>query len=168
MARCRCPPSLAWPRPRRRSRPRCSRRSSARRRRRTRWPTPPSAPRPSSASSTSSSRLWWRADRPRHHDWSFQMATALTLPRRRRLRIRAADLFGYALVLPAMLCVLGFVFYPVVSVVRLSFTNTSLLTHRSDFVGFDSYARILGDPLIGLVLKNTAVWVFVGTTMVIL
>ncbi len=96
------------------------------------------------------------------------MATWVAPPRGRRARVRRADLFGYALILPAMLCVLGFIFYPVASVIQLSFTNTSLLTHRSDFVGFDSYARILGDPLIGLVLKNTAVWVFAGTSMVIL
>jgi len=84
------------------------------------------------------------------------------------MRIRRHDLFGYALVTPAMLLVLGFVVYPVVEVIRLSFTNTSLLVGRSDFVGLQSYQRILADPLIDLVVRNTATWVFLGTALTVL
>ena len=40
------------------------------------------------------------------------------------MRIHKRDLFGYALVAPAMLLVLGLIIYPVGEVVRLSFTNT--------------------------------------------
>src|SRR5919199_135536 len=82
-----------------------------------------------------------------------------------RLHLKKHDLFGYALVTPAMLLVLGLVMYPVVEVVRLSFTNTSLLAGRSDFVGLQSYQRVLADPLIGRVLTNTATWVFLGTAL---
>jgi len=84
------------------------------------------------------------------------------------MRLRKHDLFGYALVTPAMLLVLGFVVYPVVEVIRLSFTNTSLLVGRSDFVGLQSYQRILADPLIDLVVRNTATWVFLGTALTVL
>src|SRR5919199_4730467 len=85
-----------------------------------------------------------------------------------RLHLRRQDLFGYALVTPAMLLVLGLVMYPVGEVVRLSFTNTSLLAGRSDFVGLQSYQRVLADPLIGRVLTNTAMWVFLGTALALL
>src|SRR5258708_22568806 len=84
------------------------------------------------------------------------------------MTVRRSDLFGYALVLPAMLLVLGVVIYPVAEVVRLSFTNTSLLAGRSDFVGLQSYQRVLSDPLIGHVLSNTATWVFLGTALALL
>jgi multiple sugar transport system permease protein len=84
------------------------------------------------------------------------------------MRVHKHDLFGYALVTPAMLLVLGFVVYPVVEVIRLSFTNTSLLVGRSDFVGFQSYQRILADPLIELVMRNTATWVLLGTALTVL
>jgi multiple sugar transport system permease protein len=79
--------------------------------------------------------------------------------------VRRQDLFGYALILPAMLCVLLFIVYPVGDVVRLSFTNTNLLTHREDFVGLQSYERVLSDPLMGQVMQNTAEWVLGSTSM---
>ena len=84
------------------------------------------------------------------------------------MTLRRSDLFGYALVLPAMLLVLGFIIYPVGEVIRLSFTNTSLLAGRSDFVGLQSYQRVLSDPLMGHVLSNTATWVFLGTALALL
>jgi ABC-type sugar transport system permease subunit len=84
------------------------------------------------------------------------------------MRLRKQDLFGYALVAPAMLLVLSFVLYPVASVVRLSFTNTSLLAGRSDFVGLQSYQRIIEDPLFDTVVRNTAEWVFLGTLLTVL
>ncbi len=84
------------------------------------------------------------------------------------MRLRKQDLFGYALVAPAMLLVLGFVLYPVASVIRLSFTNTSLLAGRSDFVGLQSYQRIMADPLFDTVVRNTAQWVFLGTLLTVL
>ena len=84
------------------------------------------------------------------------------------MRIHKRDLFGYALVAPAMVLVLGFIVYPVAEVVRLSFTNTSLLAGRSDFVGFQSYQRIVADPLFETVVRNTAQWVFLGTALTVL
>src|SRR3954454_23676253 len=83
-------------------------------------------------------------------------------------RLKRSDLFGYALVTPAMLLVLGFVMYPVLEVVRLSFTNTSLLVGRSDFVGLQSYQRVVADPLFDTVVRNTAQWVFLGTALTVL
>jgi multiple sugar transport system permease protein len=84
------------------------------------------------------------------------------------VKLRKQDLFGYALIFPAMLFVLSFIIYPVGEVIRLSFTNTSLLTNRSDFVGFESYQRVLADPLIGQVMMNTAIWVLLGTALALL
>lgn len=84
------------------------------------------------------------------------------------MRLRAQDWFGYALVFPAMAMVLMFIIYPVGEVVRLSFTNTSLLTGRSDFVGLQSYERILADELIGHVVRNTAIWVAANTVITLL
>lgn len=84
------------------------------------------------------------------------------------MRLRAQDWFGYALVFPAMAMVLAFIIYPVGEVIRLSFTNTSLLTRRNDFVGFESYQRVLADPLIGHVVQNTAIWVSANTALTLL
>src|ERR687885_273503 len=84
------------------------------------------------------------------------------------MRLRKHDLFGYALVTPAMALVIGLVMYPVADVVRLSFTNTSLLAGRSDFVGLQSYQRIMADPLFDTVVRNTAQWVFLGTLLTVL
>lgn len=84
------------------------------------------------------------------------------------MRLRAQDWFGYALVFPAMAMVLAFIIYPVGEVIRLSFTNTSLLTRRSDFVGLESYERILSDPLLVHVIQNTAFWVFANTALTLL
>jgi multiple sugar transport system permease protein len=84
------------------------------------------------------------------------------------MRLRAQDWFGYALVFPAMAMVLAFIIYPVGEVIRLSFTNTSLLTRRSDFVGLQSYERVLADELIGQVVRNTAIWVAANTVLTLL
>jgi multiple sugar transport system permease protein len=84
------------------------------------------------------------------------------------VRLRSQDWFGYALVFPAMAMVLAFVIYPVGEVIRLSFTNTNLLTRRSEFVGLESYERILSDPLIGSVLQNTIFWVVANTSLTLL
>jgi multiple sugar transport system permease protein len=84
------------------------------------------------------------------------------------VRLRSQDWFGYALVFPAMAMVLAFVIYPVGEVIRLSFTNTNLLTRRSEFVGLQSYERILSDPLIGSVLQNTIFWVAANTSLTLL
>jgi len=53
------------------------------------------------------------------------------------MRIHKRDLFGYALVAPAMLLVLGFIVYPVGEVVRLSFTNTKLSIMYDDLMDTD-------------------------------
>jgi ABC-type sugar transport system permease subunit len=84
------------------------------------------------------------------------------------MALRKQDLVGYALILPAMLGVLAFVIYPVEEVIRLSFTNTNYLTHRSDFVGFQSYERALSDPVMGLVVRNTFEWVIGNTVFSVL
>src|SRR5438128_10024435 len=84
------------------------------------------------------------------------------------MRVDKRDLFGYALVTPAMVLVLGLIIYPVGEVVRLSFTNTSLLAGRSDFVGLQSYQRIVADPLFETVVRNTSQWVFLGTALTLL
>lgn len=67
-----------------------------------------------------------------------------------------------------MAMVLAFIIYPVGEVIRLSFTNTNLLTRRSDFVGLQSYERILSDPLLGQVIQNTAIWVLANTGLTLL
>jgi multiple sugar transport system permease protein len=81
------------------------------------------------------------------------------------MTIRKHDLAGYVLVFPAMFLVLGFILYPVGEVIRLSFTNTSLLVGRSDYVGLQSYQRVLSDELFGTVLWNTVRWVSLGTVL---
>jgi multiple sugar transport system permease protein len=80
-------------------------------------------------------------------------------------------LLPYWLVAPTMLIVLAFIIYPVFETFRLSFTNTNLILAARippKFVGFATYGQALNDPLLPLVLKNTVIWVFVGTLMTLL
>ena len=63
--------------------------------------------------------------------------------RRRERRI------GLIATLPAFLLVIGFMMYPVLFALYISFNHSDGATF--DWVGFDNYARILTDPLVGSV-----------------
>jgi len=75
-----------------------------------------------------------------------------TAPRRRRsLRISSTALL---LTVPPLLVFLVFGWWPIVRAVPIAFQRTNLLT--SQWVGFDNFAAIFADPLLGTAATNTA------------
>jgi multiple sugar transport system permease protein len=69
---------------------------------------------------------------------------------------------AYLLVLPVVLYILIFQFYPLIDTVCLSLTNTNLLIPKSGkFTGLKNYADILlNDSVFWLTVKNSFLWVF--------
>lgn len=66
---------------------------------------------------------------------------------RRRQRIHGSRWLPYALVAPAAIYLLLFQGVPLLQEVRLSVSDTPLLNPgRFEFVGFDNFAKILGEP----------------------
>src|SRR5579885_3104498 len=80
-------------------------------------------------------------------------------------------LLPYWLVAPTLLIVFAFIIYPVYETFRLSLTNTNLILAKRippKFVGLQTFGLALNDPLLPLVLKNTAIWIVAGTLMTVL
>lgn len=68
---------------------------------------------------------------------------------------------GLLFVIPAAIYMLIFVGYPIISNFILSFQDVTVQTiNKADkpFVGFDNYARLLGDPIVGKSVVNTLVF----------
>jgi multiple sugar transport system permease protein len=59
---------------------------------------------------------------------------------------------------------MAFIAYPLIEIVRISFTGWHFLKPGSDtFVGFDTYAQVLSDPLFLRIMGNTVLWMIMGT-----
>ena len=72
---------------------------------------------------------------------------------------RTDVLAGYAFLVPALLVMIVFVFWPVLSAFRLSFHSWSALNPEDiRFVGFRNYAALLHDDEFHIALWNTAVY----------
>ena len=69
-------------------------------------------------------------------------------------------MIGLAFSIPVIIFLLVFVLYPVVYNIWLSFTNASLMTGTSEFVGIDNYVRIFSNKLFKKYFWNTCVWTF--------
>ncbi len=70
----------------------------------------------------------------------------------------------YLLVLPTFFLVVLFTAYPLIEVIRLSFTDLFLLIPDSGrFVGLKTYLKVMKDPIFTLVLYNTVKWIVLGT-----
>jgi ABC-type sugar transport system permease subunit len=71
----------------------------------------------------------------------------------RNLRQRG---FGYALILPALLVILGLNLYPTIQGILTSFTNQSLIDPgHSTFVGFENYIKLLKEPVFQVALVHS-------------
>jgi multiple sugar transport system permease protein len=80
----------------------------------------------------------------------------MTLQRRTRDRI-----FGYSLLVPALLLLTLIIIVPLTEAIGFSFTKTSLISFTThEFVGFQNYQKLFSDPDYWLVLKNTFFIVF--------
>lgn len=62
--------------------------------------------------------------------------------------------------LPMFFMLFVFRFYPLVEAIRLSFTDASMLEPVTNYVGFETYQRIIGGPVFWTIVKNTFIFVF--------
>jgi len=64
--------------------------------------------------------------------------------------------FGYAILFPALLVILGLNLYPTISGILTSFTNQSLIDPgHSLFVGLENYVKLLRDPVFQISLLHS-------------
>jgi sn-glycerol 3-phosphate transport system permease protein len=80
--------------------------------------------------------------------------------RRRRRRIQP-----YLYLVPSLVFLGTFTYYPVLSSLEMSLHQLSPVTHRFTFVGAANYAGLAHDPVFGQVLKNSAEFL-IGTVPV--
>lgn len=84
-------------------------------------------------------------------------------PRSRAGPMRRSERWlAYAMILPVVLAVLGFVLGPAYDVFRLSFTRY-VMGQELGFGTLINFTNLFADPLFPLVLKNTAIWILGGT-----
>lgn len=72
---------------------------------------------------------------------------------------------GFVLVLPAIAIFCSIILYPFINSVLMSFTNRSLVSQVSEFVGFKNYIKVFQDPMFIKTLKNTFIFVFFSTAL---
>lgn len=65
---------------------------------------------------------------------------------------------GYLLILPAMVIIGLFIFYPIVEAFRISLYNKILTKAHFHFVGFETYKQLFANPIFSHSLKNTVAW----------
>ncbi len=76
----------------------------------------------------------------------------------RRWRMSRTSRTGWLFAAPLLVFLVIFVAYPVVRSVIVSFTNTSILTGKDDFIGLANYADAFTDPDIGPVTWTSILW----------
>ena len=72
-------------------------------------------------------------------------------------------LYGYAWTLPAVLCVIFFIFYPIFESARLSLTDQSLLAMETEYVGLETYRDMLTSEEFQVAFKHSVIWLIFGT-----
>jgi sn-glycerol 3-phosphate transport system permease protein len=70
--------------------------------------------------------------------------------------------YGWLLLTPAAILLIGFTHYPAIATLVDSFFSTGTVVRPSRFVGFDNYAALVDDPIFWQVLGNNA-WFALGT-----
>lgn len=76
--------------------------------------------------------------------------------------LRSDRFLAYALILPVVAAVVAFVVGPTYNVATLSLTQVVMGMERG-FGTLGNFQALAADPVFGLVLKNTAVWILGGT-----
>ncbi|WDM44467.1 sugar ABC transporter permease [Microbacterium luteolum] len=83
---------------------------------------------------------------------------------RQRSRLAAQPLstrlFGYALIAPIVVIMGLVIVYPLINAVVTSFQDQRVIGSSSDFVGFATYAKIIGDPEFWAALGRSTFWLF--------
>ncbi|MEF8841796.1 MAG: sugar ABC transporter permease [Haloarculaceae archaeon] len=70
--------------------------------------------------------------------------------------------------LPTLLALAVFQLYPMVEAIRMSFTNESLVSAGTEFVGLEQYVRLATDPVFWEMLRVTAVYAFSSVVLHVL
>lgn len=83
------------------------------------------------------------------------------LPRRLKLR---RNHYGYLFVAPFIIGFLIFGVYPVYNTLSLSFTDTTLMSRTSEFVGLDNFKRLFADDFFLTAVRNT--WLIWGLNFI--
>lgn len=83
-----------------------------------------------------------------------------------RVKLRNT-LIAWAFMLPAMIILLIFVFYPIVYSIPLAFTNYSVFA-KTEFVGLKNFRRLLADKDFHTALKNSLLFIVVVPILQIL
>lgn len=86
-----------------------------------------------------------------------EVTSGPSAPRSRQARREA--IAGYLFISPVVILFVTFIAGPLLATIAFSFVKWDLLTEPS-FAGFDNYARLATDPVIGRVLANTFVFAF--------
>lgn len=76
--------------------------------------------------------------------------------------LRSDRFLAYILILPVVAAVLAFVVGPTYNVATLSLTQVVMGMERG-FGTLGNFQALVDDPIFGLVLKNTAIWILGGT-----
>lgn len=74
--------------------------------------------------------------------------------------LTTAEKRGMAFVAPGLIVTLLLILYPILSVIHLSFVDSS-----SSFIGLGNYLSVIQSPLFGNMMANTAVWT-IGTVAI--
>ena len=70
------------------------------------------------------------------------------------------DYNGYLYITPFILGFLIFSLYPLYNTFYLSFTDTTMMSRQSEFIGFKNYERLLTDRSFQMAIKNTwLIWI---------
>lgn len=78
-------------------------------------------------------------------------------PRKKRARFREST-HGLLLILPTLLVILGFIFFPVVYSIYLSGTNSHALYPDYEFIGLANYSELLTEPEFWSSAWNGTLW----------
>lgn len=79
-----------------------------------------------------------------------------------RTRRRPQLLLGYALLAPIVIVMAVVIGYPLVNAVWTSLLDQRTIGSASDFVGFDTYVRVLGDGAFWEALGRSGIWLVVN------
>lgn len=91
------------------------------------------------------------------------MALSTSTDRRKKSFSTRSTIKPMLFLLPGMIMVFIFIYYPIIKTANLSFMNYKLYDQgHIHFNGFDNFLAIFKDPLFGRILVNTALWVGVS------
>lgn len=93
-------------------------------------------------------------------------STSLAVPSRARTlrgQSRRDTVLAYAFSAPALLAVVGVLFYPIISLLITSLYSKPTLSRPSAFVGLANYFSVLADPIFSSAVWNMFVWTLAVT-----